>query len=331
MIVWPSGLCRHLADTYAYDPVGGFILRRSPSSFGPRQAGPLGTLMPNGSMMISVKWEGKSWNIQLHRLAVYLSSRKQYKTIRFNDGVKSNIKYTNLVAYEELLESATVPEHIAAERARVRQEYINKKEEAKRLFQEERLKPRLSSKVDPEYLRQNPLGYPEPDHSLKPVVKKKWQAEYDRLMTGWKEMRFKRGLYSGKGVNNWRAFLMESAQHSIFKTVHDIPQEVKEMEGQVYEDLPKWERDRALCLLLEKQFNSGRETEAGIETRFEYYRWQEERVEGSYDKLPKLLQDRVDQVRAEEEAAEPNGAAAPTSEPSVEPQTNPAQPTATNQ
>lgn len=143
---WPSSLCEYLKRVYRYNGEEGKIIRFIPPARGPRSKF-VGSLTPNGEITISVNFEGRTWVIRAHRLAIFLQTGLQFRDVRFKDGDRLNLKLSNLEPFGMPLEERNVSPSMlmaireAKEENYKRASYEVRKEEAKQRFEERLARP----------------------------------------------------------------------------------------------------------------------------------------------------------------------------------------------
>lgn len=337
--------------------------------------GPIGTMTPSGDLTFNITHEGRLWVIRLHKLAMFLMTGKQYKSVSFADGVKTNLVFDNLVAVgvavteesigkegtQELRNAAkAVYEEQKQVRNDIRADWLVEREKERVALLEERLARKESKKLakepaqDPymvEYLKKFPKGGPtQSDYDQWDKEDKERRAEWyatperqaivaraNELQKVFNATKHRQGLRAGVDWFSFNKFMEDSEKHSRFKTVEDVPAEfMKEFDYEAC-GIEKWEYDRIAGLKVLKITGS---SQFAAQILLNYMvdkpaivdSWQYVTECPEAGRMLSELRNQCEQYMKDKyDLADPNGANAPTSEPSVEPQTNPAQPTADQQ
>lgn len=280
---------------YHYDGDSGSIIRVVASHWGPAQRGAIGSMTSTGALLTNVRWDGKTWAIQLHRLAAYLKTGLQYKHIVFRDGVKSNLKWSNLLCGDIMYTSSAQ----IAEKELVRQQSKQRLMEVQEKARVEFEKSKGTFGPGTRFLRDNPTGRLET-----PVVEVKATkagALYDQLMQEYVKVRYKLGFFTGAENNSVMDFLREGRPHSQWKSLHDVPPDMIDPMSEKHKSLNKWEQDYILALRFEQALMAGRDSEQGFHTNvLGYYDFDGLKVIGDYNELPQEQLDMVEKVRKEE-------------------------------
>lgn len=298
MNYWSPKLCQYMVDNFVYEPLSGKVLRKNQSSNGPQQVGPVGTVHPQGHLVVAFRFEGSLVTVALHRMAIYLYTRKQYKKIRFVNNNKLDLRVDNLNAWDELTEDnggqKSLPLEIVEARRKAKEEWQMSRHIAKQEF-----KKHLSEPLGPgeKWLKDNPTGRVEESvYAQKPT---KAGQLYDSLFHDFVQERYKLGFFTGAANNDVMAFLRETRNRRRFATIDDIPKDFTSSEE--YRALSKWEQDLILAMRFEQMFLNRRDTVENFNKNIlEHYDFEGKYVRGSYNELPPEQLAMVDKVRLEE-------------------------------